>query len=425
MSKSPLNNCVLMVVSFTFGLGAFAGCSPQPLAFVSNDVFIHKQERELKQPFNDTRRRDIQTALVALFGTPDEPYVAALGEVDTSKILDPIKLTAASGAVGRDTSGRARGLYREHCVHCHGVTGDGLGPTAAFLNPYPRDYRLGVFKFKSTPKGFKPTHDDLRRVLIEGIPGTAMPSFKLLTDDELEALVHYVRYLSLRGETERNIIQYCKTDLEENDRLIDVSLKESTAPTERKKYEDQLESVRTLAAEAAGKWNDADASATPVPRRAEAERSPEKVVESIRRGRELFYGVVANCIKCHGESALGDGQITDFDEWTKELDPTVPDAIAEYLDLGALPPRNIRPRNLRQGVYRGGRRPIDLFWRLKNGIDGSGMPAVLMKDPAAPADTKGLSQDDIWCLIDYVRSLPFESISRPPVESSPVHRDRL
>jgi mono/diheme cytochrome c family protein len=73
--------------------------------------------------------------------------------------------------------GNVRGLYREHCAHCHGITGDGAGPTAGFLNPYPRDYRKGWFKFKSTPLDVRPTHDDLKKIVLDGIPGTAMPSF--------------------------------------------------------------------------------------------------------------------------------------------------------------------------------------------------------------------------------------------------------
>ncbi len=44
-------------------------------------------------------------------------------------------------------------LYRRNCLHCHGVSGAGDGPTAPFLYPLPRDYRKGIFKFTSTPSG--------------------------------------------------------------------------------------------------------------------------------------------------------------------------------------------------------------------------------------------------------------------------------
>ena len=62
--------------------------------------------------------------------------------------------------------------------------------------------------------------------------------------------------------------------------------------------------------------------------------------------------------------------MTDYDNWTKEFfdwtkknDEDYSKKLEEYLSLGGLPPRNILPRNLRAGVYRGGRRPVDIFWR--------------------------------------------------------------
>ena len=94
--------------------------------------------------WSQDRQKQVATILEAMFGTPDEPV--ALPETG----LDEAKLQLAAGPVRSDIVGRKNGLYREHCVHCHGITGDGMGPTAAFLNPYPRDYRPGKFKFKST-----------------------------------------------------------------------------------------------------------------------------------------------------------------------------------------------------------------------------------------------------------------------------------
>ena len=91
-------------------------------------------------------------------------------------------------------------LYRRHCLHCHGMTGDGHGATAAWVNPHPRDYRAGIFKFISSER--KARRDDLLRTLRQGVEGTSMPSFGLLEPEELEALASTVIHLSLRGETE-------------------------------------------------------------------------------------------------------------------------------------------------------------------------------------------------------------------------------
>ena len=71
-------------------------------------------------------------------------------------------------------------VYRRNCLHCHGVSGAGDGPTAPFLYPIPRDYRKGIFKFTSTPSGFRPHRDDLRRTITYGLHGTSMPAFEAL-----------------------------------------------------------------------------------------------------------------------------------------------------------------------------------------------------------------------------------------------------
>ena len=65
-----------------------------------------------------------------------------------------------------------RVLYAEHCQHCHGVSGDGAGPTAKYLNPLPRDYRLGKFKFTSTNTSDRAAREDLKTTIWEGVPGT-------------------------------------------------------------------------------------------------------------------------------------------------------------------------------------------------------------------------------------------------------------
>ena len=40
-----------------------------------------------------------------------------------------------------------RQVYNQVCVTCHGEKGDGKGPAGAALNPPPRDFRTGEFKY--------------------------------------------------------------------------------------------------------------------------------------------------------------------------------------------------------------------------------------------------------------------------------------
>ena len=406
---------------FAIALGALAilaGCGAPTADFRRYETYAHKMALSagMEKGFTATQRQDIDEAMQALFGTPDQPSLPAVDGVEIGKITSLSRLRLAAGPVGSDEQGNPRGLYREHCAHCHGITGDGAGPTAAFLNPYPRDYRKGQFKFKSTPVGQKPTHDDLKRVVLEGIPGTAMPSFKLLPDLEVEAMVEYVKYLSIRGEVERGLLQVASglDPDDKNARLISVL--PANATTEQKAaQQEQIAGVKDVVKTVVERWDGAAGAVTPIPAR--PNMTKEELAASVKHGRELFYGTIAHCVKCHGDSALGDGQTTDFDEWTKEFidlgkEPAV---IRKYVSLGMLPPRTIRPRNLRLGVFRGGLRPIDVYWRVINGIEGTPMPALStnVRKEGDPPEAKKLNPEEIWDLVNYVQSLPLEAINNP------------
>jgi mono/diheme cytochrome c family protein len=408
-------------------LAAAAGCaesSPPPFRLDMTKMVARQISPENQQA--------IANILGAMFGTPDEPF--ALSETG----LDQRKLTMAAGPVWGNRPGVKRGLYRNHCAHCHGISGDGQGPTASILNPYPRDYRSGVFKFKSTYTASEPTTDDLRAVVHNGIPGTAMPSFALLPPDEVNALVEYVKYLSMRGQMETALANFVADELDEGETLDpenDPELREII--------------VGDLLGEVVTVWSDAtEQIIVPAADTLPADnRSPEELSASVDAGRELFYGTRANCIQCHGPTGLGDGQQTDYDNWSKanrefidgttalvdqiksqnqslaELTGEERDAAADELArmqrelterqaliAHMLPPRNAIPRNLRDNIYRGGRRPLDLFWRISAGIAGTPMPAA---GPASPGAQSTLTEQEIWQIVDYVQSLPFEPASRP------------
>jgi len=102
-----------------------------------------------------------------------------LGAGETSAELRQVQL-------GRD-------VYGTYCVGCHGEQGDGQGPAARFLDPKPRDFRLGRIKFASVSSGEAPRDEDYLRVLAAGLHGTAMPAFGLLPDREQRAVVAYVK----------------------------------------------------------------------------------------------------------------------------------------------------------------------------------------------------------------------------------------
>ena len=176
------------------------GCGNSPSDFRVNAVHAERLAIEIGEPLPQAGLEDVVAILRHLFGTPDQPRWPA--EPD-GEIVSLERLGRAAGPVYSDEQDQHFGLYRKHCVRCHGTAGDGLGPAARMLSPYPRDFRLGKFKYKSTPTGLKPARRDLLRTIRQGIPGTSMPSFHLLKEEELQALVDYVIYLTARGELER------------------------------------------------------------------------------------------------------------------------------------------------------------------------------------------------------------------------------
>ncbi len=319
--------------------------------------------------------------LQAFFGTPDEPYILSDSGLDLGK------LGRAAGPTRSDQQGSVTGLYRRHCVHCHGISGDGAGPTSVFLNPYPRDFRYGTFKFKSTPIGVKPTDDDLRRTLRNGIDDTAMPSFKaLLSDADTDALIEYVKYLSLRGEVEGTLIGFIESDFPQ---LLNTPA------------EFRAQVVEELFAVTAKKWQNAPLRVV-IPEDDRPQRSGAELRESIAAGRKLFYGKVALCSTCHGPSALGDGTVYYLNTPPGTADRFPKDGFNKIINW-KLSPMTLRPRNLRLGHLRGGRRPLDIYRRIRGGIDGTPMPGL------APTT---LPDEQVWNLVDYVLNLPYE-LSNP------------
>jgi mono/diheme cytochrome c family protein len=440
-------NCCFRFRRATSGLACLAlltiaGCRSEvdePLAvFEPNLVHITKYAIQ-KGISMDQAAQDATWVVSEMFGTPDEPKIPAVVAEDEelSSVVSIDQLLAASGPANAE----GRGLYRKHCSICHGVSGDGRGPTAAVQVPYPRDYRLGIFKFKSTPRGAKPTRDDLARVIRDGIAGTSMIPIPGLTEQNIEALVDYVIYLSWRGELERRIIDDAiyELDLEGGDRILNTELatrlatnpglKDELAAAAKlpdnqlgEEYEQYLESweiIQDFAAEIAESWLDAADQVVEVPApppEIPVAESYGDVVKfrggeqaaafeaSVKRGQELFVGKIAACSKCHGETGLGNGQTTDYDDWTKDwtsrvgLDPTDQNVLVPLLARGAFTPKNALPRNFAEGAFRGGSSSEQLFRRITQGIDGTPMPAVTFVDGE-------FEQQDVWHLINFIRSL--------------------
>ncbi|MDP6885124.1 MAG: c-type cytochrome, partial [Rhodospirillales bacterium] len=157
-------------------------------------------------------------------------------------------------------------IYFERCSFCHGLLGDGEGPAAKYLDPRPRDFTLGTFKFRTTQSGELPTNDDLFRTVSRGLPGTAMQAF----DNDLIKN-------GLSEDDRWRVIAYIKTFAQEFD-------------------DPDFDPVKT------GK-------VLSLP----ADRAPY-TAETIAKGEAVFEK--AKCWSCHGKLGRGDGN-KEFreDDW--------------------------------------------------------------------------------------------------------------
>ncbi len=397
--KSPSSTLIV-----AFAVLVSAGCGQPPDA-----VFV--PNRGKVDGLLPEARDMVAAALVENFGTPNKlvawekfPIDFGAGDKDLPE-KDPRYDDGWRLVEGRH-------LYMTHCMHCHGVSGDGDGPTSRFLSPRPRDYRQGTFKFKSTRFGVKPTRDDLVHTLEHGIPGTYMPSFVLLGKERLGLLVDYVRWLSIRGSveisladalaasgaTERDVARAL-----ENDDTKKLKRADAVEQAMKAVRDDVPEMVETAAGDVNDFW--------------QAAQEPDNVVvpkvkrtlptkDSIGRGRLLFLSQYPDpknpdpkkktkCAECHGESGRGDGPNTEEFWKIPDVKPERKYEVAGLHDNWGHPQK---PRDLTRGLYRGGRRPLDIFRRVHEGIPGTQMPGF----------GSALSQEEIWDIVNYVLSIPFD-----------------
>lgn len=141
------------------------------------------------------------------------PVIALLatGGCD-STIWEPDELLLGGQTVTRVELDRGEHVYAQYCAGCHGERGDGRGPAARFLEPRPRDFTRGIFKFAAVPAGTLPHDDDLERTLTHGLYPSSMPDFRLLDPADRRAVIRYIKTFSQRWRTARPGARIAATD---------------------------------------------------------------------------------------------------------------------------------------------------------------------------------------------------------------------
>jgi mono/diheme cytochrome c family protein len=104
----------------------------------------------------------------------------------------PLAAQAGDAAAGKTT-------FDTLCATCHGTTGKGDGPAGAALNPKPRDFSVGDFKYDTDKDGKPGTDADLANIIKNGAGAYGgsplMAPWGHLSDADLQNVVAYVRSL--------------------------------------------------------------------------------------------------------------------------------------------------------------------------------------------------------------------------------------
>lgn len=87
-------------------------------------------------------------------------------------------------------------LYMAECSGCHGERGRADGPANKEMVPQPRNFAREPFRYRSTRSGQPPRREDIVETITRGMPGSAMPAFGFLSEQERTLIAEYVMYLA-------------------------------------------------------------------------------------------------------------------------------------------------------------------------------------------------------------------------------------
>ncbi len=179
-----------------------------------------------------------------------------------------LPVLSANADLGSDAQ-REQGklLYDKHCAQCHGEKGDGLGVSAPYFHPRPRDFTKGKYKIRHTENGELPTDEDIKNAIRKGLAFkrgmayTGMPPWPNLHEEQITNLTYYLKSFS--------------PEFSKGAPPKEVTIPELLPATE----------------------------------------------ESIKKGREVFEK--NECVKCHGVQGRGDGRSapTLKDDWGNHIRP--------------------------------------------------------------------------------------------------------
>jgi len=254
---------------------------------------------------------------------------------------------------------QGKDLYDFRCAVCHGDTGTGDGVAAEFMYPKPRDFSLGLFKYKTSPSGKMPKDKDLFDTIKQGLSGTSMPGWSsLLSDKQIQSLIPVIKGFDISASWAPEEAEDETFDEEGRYTRMDfIQVSDNEELTERIAYSE----------------------------------------ESANQGKVRFEKV---CGQCHGKQ--GRGNITSGkkleDDWGNRIWPrdlTKPGSWRVTEVAGD----SDKSRDATIGK---------IYQRLSIGIPGTPMPAHRAVDEG---NKDPLSTEDRWHVAHYVYSLRYKSVA--------------
>jgi DMSO reductase family type II enzyme heme b subunit len=242
-------------------------------------------------------------------------------------------------------------IYQYRCAVCHGEEGAGDGPAAAYLYPRPRDFTMGLFKFKTSPGDLPPRDEDLFSAIKIGLPGTSMPGWSaLISDDQIKELITVIK-------------------------RFDISAIWAPEDAPWDDFDDD------------GHYTKADL--TSIMTREPTDDHIPYSAESIALGDSVYE---ENCRKCHGTKGRGNITSGKFleDDWGYATWPR--DLTKHWTWRG----NGVAAAQSRDDVIR------NVYTRLSVGIPGTPMPA---HRAAEDGEEDAITQADRWHVANYAYSL--------------------
>ena len=124
----------------------------------------------------------LMIAALACRRSPDRDLPAAYRDIAVPRGTIASGTARANGAMA----------FSRYCAHCHGAAGDGHGVRVSSLSTIPRDFTDHVWQQRTSD----------RRIFFairEGVRGTAMPSWRSLSEEQTWEIVAFIRALNAPG----------------------------------------------------------------------------------------------------------------------------------------------------------------------------------------------------------------------------------